>query len=121
MRLTVCASLNIRHDLSSSKEPHILQFTLLTNDIAKTMTVKTTEVGGMPGYDGAKKIDGRKRHIIVDTLGLLMAVVVTAACVDDGVGAQKVGAKLRPAAVPRLETIFGDTKYHNHEFSAWLK
>jgi len=85
-----------------------------------SQTVKTTELGGEHGYDGAKKINGRKRHLVVDTLGLLLAVVVTAGTVDDGVGAPKVVGKLQPEVFPRLRTLFGDNKYHNHEFRAWL-
>jgi len=87
-----------------------------------TQSVKTTEVGGDErGYDGGKKIKGRKRHLLVDTLGLLIAVVVTGANADDGSAAPQLLAKISPVEFPRLQTIFGDNKYHNKKLDAWLK
>lgn len=85
-----------------------------------SQTVKTTEQGGEHGYDGGKKINGRKRHILVDTMGLLLAVVVTTAALDDGAGAPNVVGRLQPKDYPRMKKIFGDNKYHNHSFRAWL-
>ncbi len=85
-----------------------------------SQTVKGTEVGGERGYDGNKKIDGRERHMVVDSPGLLMAVVVTAASADDGATAPRLLGQLDRHRFPLLETIWGDGKYRNHELTAWL-
>lgn len=86
-----------------------------------SQSVKTTEIGGPErGYDGGKKIKGRKRHLLVDTLGLLLAVVITSAALDDGVVASALLGHVLPAAFPRLVTIFADKKYHNHTLDAWM-
>jgi putative transposase len=86
-----------------------------------SQTVKTTERGGERGYDGGKKISGRKRHIFVDTLGLLLAVVVTSAALDDGVAAPLVFTQLDKANYPRLTKLWADNKYRNHELDRWLE
>ncbi len=85
-----------------------------------SQTVKTSERSAERGYDGGKKITGRKRHIAVDTLGLLLAVVVTAAGVDDAVAAVPVFEQLKPLQQPRLAVVWADGKYHNYALYAWL-
>ena len=86
-----------------------------------SQSVKSTDIGGeQRGYDGGKKIKGRKRHLLVDTVGLLIAVLITGANVDDGTAAPELLAKVLLADFHRLEVIFGDNKYHNHALEAWL-
>src|SRR5262249_4454975 len=84
-----------------------------------SQSVKTTEQGGTRGYDGHKKVAGRKRHIAVDTLGLLLAVVVTGASVDDAKAAPEVMAQLHAREYPRLKEGGAVNKFHNHDLYQW--
>jgi putative transposase len=85
-----------------------------------TQTVKTTEMGGKVGYDGGKKIKGRKRHLLVDTMGLLLVVAVTAGNLDDGTHAPRVLEKLNQEKFPRLKKIYADNKYNNKTLQQWM-
>ena len=85
-----------------------------------SQTVKATEAGGPKGYDGGKRLSGRKRHIVVDTMGLILAVNVTAASADDGTAAPGVLGKLSREALPRLKKLWADNKYRNHALEGWL-
>jgi putative transposase len=88
--------------------------------VIDSQSVKTAEGGEQRGTDGGKKVRGRKRHILVDSLGFLIAVVVTAANVDAGQAAQQVFAQVRGRDFPRLEIVYGDHKYHNYALYEWL-
>jgi len=84
-----------------------------------SQTVKATEAADSRGYDGAKKITGRKRHIAVDSLGLLLVVLVTIASVPDAVAAQEVLGRLTAERFPRLTVVRADSAYGRYGLPAW--
>src|SRR5205085_7491923 len=85
-----------------------------------SQSVDTTSGGEGRGRDNAKNVDGRKRHIVVDSMGLLLAVLVTAADVDDARAAQALFARLEGQPVSKVRTMYADSKYHNHALYLWV-
>src|SRR5712691_12626748 len=85
-----------------------------------SQSVDTTSGGEQRGRDNAKNVDGRKRHIVVDSMGLLLAVLVTAADVDDAKAAAELFARLEGQPMSRVERMFADTKYHNYGLYKWV-
>jgi putative transposase len=92
-----------------------------TAAIIDSQSVKTTEESAHPsGYDAHKNVKGRKRHLLVDTLGLPLSVYVTSADVQDRVGARCLLAGLKPF-VPRLKKVWADGAYAGEKLAGWLE
>jgi putative transposase len=79
--------------------------------VMDSQSVKTTGVGGLRGYDAGKKVKGRKRHILVDTLGYLWKVMVHAADLQDRDGAKRLLEALPPMLRLRLLKLWADGGY----------
>lgn len=88
--------------------------------IIDSQSVKTTESGGDRSYDAGKKINGRKRHIVVDTVGNLLDVVVHAAGIQDYHGAKKVLEKVTET-VTTLQKLWADGIYRNGGLVDWVR
>src|SRR3954467_4465896 len=86
-----------------------------------SQSVDTTSGGEQRGRDNHKNVDGRKRHVVVDSMGLLLAVLVTAASVDDARAASELFARLGGQPVSRVRRMFGDSKYHNLSLYEWVE
>ena len=82
-------------------------------------SVKTTEIGGVRGYDAGKQVKGRKRHLLVDTMGMVMMVVVTGASVQDRDGAKLLFTKVAQQ-FSRLQHIWADGAYAG-QLIDWVK
>lgn len=87
--------------------------------IIDSQSVKTTESGGKRGYDAGKKVNGRKRHIVVDTLGNLLDVVVHAANTQDYHGAKPLLCKVAKT-VDSLQRIWADGIYEKDGLVEWV-
>ena len=87
--------------------------------IIDSQSVKTTEQGGPHGKDAFKKVNGRKRHLVVDTLGMVVAAVVHSAGIQDRDGAKLVLKKM-VGRFPRLTKILADGIY-NGDIADWAK
>jgi putative transposase len=89
--------------------------------ILDAQSVKTVEEAArISGYDGGKQVKWRKRHLLVDTLGLPIAIYVTPANLSDPAGARKLLAGLA-FRVPRLQKNWADAAYRGKDFADWCQ
>jgi putative transposase len=85
-----------------------------------SQSVDTTSGGEERGRDSHKDVDGRKRHVVADGMGLLLAALVTAADVDDARAAQGLFGRLEGQPMSKVTRMFADNKYHNHALYDWV-
>lgn len=88
---------------------------------ADSQSIKTATQGEDVGFDGHKKIKGRKRHLLVDTLGLIIAVVVTAANMDDRQGLVALMQRYFASGVTRLRKLWVDGGYDAQWLRDWVR
>jgi len=92
-----------------------------TSASVDSQSVDTTSGGEKRGRDNAKNVDGRKRHVVVDSMGLLLAVLVTAASVDDAAAASELFARLDGQPMGKVARMYADSKYHNFKLYEWVE
>src|SRR3989449_3376427 len=114
-------TLDVIHDLLRTKVRTAAKpYAPRTSASVDSQSVDTTSGGEARGRDNAKNVDGRKRHIVVDSMGLLLAVLVTAASVDDGRAAEQLFDRLEGQPMGKVTRMFADSKYHNLKLYEWV-
>ena len=108
---------SLRREVRTAAKPYHPR----TSASVDSQSVDTTSGGEARGRDNAKNVDGRKRHIVVDSMGLLLAVLVTAASVDDGRAAQELFTRLEGQPISQVRRMFADSKYHNMALYEWVE
>jgi putative transposase len=92
-----------------------------TSASVDSQSVDTTSGGEQRGRDNFKNVDGRNRHLVVDSMGLLLAVLVTAASVDDAAAAPALFARLEGQPMGKVVRRYADNKYHNRKLYEWVE
>jgi transposase len=92
-----------------------------TSASVDSQSVDAGSGGEQRGRDNFKNVDGRKRHIVVDSMGLLLAVLVTAADVDDARAAAELFTRLEGQPMGKVRRMYGDNKYHNYALYEWVE
>jgi putative transposase len=107
----------LRRQVRAAEKPYSPRTTASVD----SQSVDTTSGGEQRGRDQHKNVDGRKRHIVVDSMGLLLAVLVTAADVDDGTAAVDLFGRLEGQPMGKVRRMFADSKYHNFALYEWVE
>jgi len=107
----------LRQKVGTAEKP----FAPRTTASIDSQSVDTTSGGEHRGRDNAKNVDGRKRHIVVDSLGMLLAILVTAADVDDARAAPELFGRLEDQPVGKVARMYADSKYHNFALYEWVE
>ncbi|HON69135.1 MAG TPA: IS5 family transposase [Phycisphaerae bacterium] len=106
----------LRRKVRAAEKPYAPRTTASVD----SQSVDATSGGQRRGRDNARNVDGRKRHMVVDSMGLLLAVLVTAAHVDDAHAATELFARLEGQPVSQVKRMYADSKYHNFVLYEWV-